>query len=113
MIDLSDGLFGDLNHVCLASGAGAVVEANRLPISAELRASSSLTSAVRLARFAGDDYELCFTAAPAMRSEVKAVETETGVPLTRIGEIRDGSILVTVDGNGVPLPQDDASYQHF
>jgi len=113
MIDLSDGLFGDLNHVCLASGKGAVIEASRLPISDELRASTSLASAVRMALFAGDDYELCFTAAPAMRSEVKVVESETGVPLTRIGEIRDGSEVVTVDGNGVPLPQDDTSYQHF
>jgi thiamine-monophosphate kinase len=113
MIDLSDGLFGDLNHVCQASGKGAVIEARRLPISDELRASAGRASAVRMALFSGDDYELCFTAAPAMRSKVKAVATETGVPLTRIGGIREGSEVVAVDRDGVPLPYGGASYQHF
>ncbi|MFA6037361.1 MAG: thiamine-phosphate kinase [Legionellales bacterium] len=52
-IDISDGLAQDLNHILQASGVGARLHLEKLPISAQGEPLLALT--------AGDDYELCFT----------------------------------------------------
>jgi thiamine-monophosphate kinase len=68
MIDLSDGLVSDLGHILKQSNVGAVVDVDKLPLSATLENAVGLDEAVKLALSAGDDYELCFTI-PARRQE--------------------------------------------
>ncbi len=67
-IDVSDGLLADLGHVCAASGVGACVRAAALPASPALAAACGQDERRVLQLAGGDDYELCFTAAPERRA---------------------------------------------
>ena len=78
-IDVSDGVLGDLGHVCEASGVGADVEIARLPLELGHRALAAAIGADpdALALAGGEDFELLFT---APRDEVPpALATHIGV----------------------------------
>lgn len=64
MMDISDGLASDLRHILKASGVGAQVELNALPLSKELVevCRTHRWRARTIAASAGEDYELLFTA---------------------------------------------------
>ena len=66
-IDVSDGLIADLGHVLEASGVGAVINIERVPVSPWLQGfmdgDGDRERGQELALTAGDDYELCFTVA--------------------------------------------------
>lgn len=118
-LDVSDGLLGDLGHILSASGGlGATLDVTALPISDNLRVQ---TDAVRwsCALAGGDDYELCFTAAPARRAQVLAAAAAAGVTVTRIGQIDAAPGLRLVDGTGQSVPTVTAAlgaqlgYDHF
>lgn len=59
-IDISDGLSADLNHICIASGVGACLRKEAIPVHPLLNKYWA-AKAVDLALTGGDDYELCFT----------------------------------------------------
>jgi thiamine-monophosphate kinase len=92
MIDLSDGLGGDLGHMAAASGCGAVVEAASLPLADGLEAVARAADRdpLELAVAGGEDYEL-LAALPAERfGDAKATLARLDVTLTRIGELTAG-----------------------
>ncbi|MFI4962623.1 MAG: thiamine-phosphate kinase [Legionellales bacterium] len=64
-IDISDGLSADLDHICTASGLGACINRNAIPLHSLLPVYLG-DKAVDLALTGGDDYELCFTV-PALK----------------------------------------------
>jgi thiamine-monophosphate kinase len=111
-IDVSDGLLGDLAHILRRSGVGARIDADALPRSAGL---AGLTPALQLECLlhGGDDYELLFSAAPAQHEAVLAAARDTGVPVTRIGQLEAGSALRVVDGAGQPLEFKAGGFDHF
>lgn len=76
-IDVSDGLLQDLGHVLAASGVGARLELDRLPLSAALRQSAD-QRACELALSGGDDYELCFTLPASVQMKDAGVATCVG-----------------------------------
>lgn len=80
MMDVSDGIAADLPHILEASGVGATVDVQSLPLSPELRrlCASRGWDPADLALCGGEDYELLFTIAPG---------TEPPVPFTVIGTI--------------------------
>jgi thiamine-monophosphate kinase len=86
MLDLSDGLAGDLKHILRASGVSACVDLDRLPISPTLQQYPILTQ-WQHAISGGDDYELCFTAPQNQRDCITNLYSQTGVYCTRIGII--------------------------
>ncbi|MGH8251567.1 MAG: thiamine-phosphate kinase [Steroidobacteraceae bacterium] len=108
-IDISDGLAGDLAKLCAASGIGADIESRELPLSAGLCSAAGAEARLAFALGGGDDYELLFTAAPADRARIGALEA--GVVLRRIGTVSDVA-GVRVDGDP---PERDAGhgFDHF
>ncbi|HCH0557126.1 TPA: thiamine-phosphate kinase, partial [Pseudomonas aeruginosa] len=61
----------------------------------------------------GDDYELCFTAAPQRADEVQAALDFAGVPGARIGRIVAGQGVQALDGAGAPWQAPRVGYDHF
>jgi thiamine-monophosphate kinase len=112
-IDLSDGLVADLGHVLDASGVGASVNVERLPLSAELRACTDVGRIRRLALTAGDDYELCFTVPARRARRLRQVLAGTKVPVARIGQIETRPGLRLVDSRGRVVGVDRYGYEHF
>ncbi|HTZ52213.1 MAG TPA: thiamine-phosphate kinase [Spirochaetia bacterium] len=117
MIDVSDGIAGDLGHICERSGASARLRADCLPVAPENRALSRQVrgNEWHFALRGGEDYELLFTAPPARAAELaRAITAETGTPVADIGEILPPdrpSELVLAGGEHVPLG--GAGWDHF
>ena len=111
-IDVSDGLLGDLGHILERSSLGAVIDADALPFG-EVLASQQLSIKREFALNGGDDYELCFTAPPALRESVQAIAIDTGVALTRIGRITTEPGLYVTDASGNALATNSRSFDHF
>jgi thiamine-monophosphate kinase len=107
LIDISDGLSTDLMRLCQASGAGAKIDAERVPRPARVKTEHSLA----LALHGGEDYELLFTV--PRRKLAKLPARHRGVPLHNIGQICRALdiLLVLRDGSEVPLAP--AGYDHF
>ena len=105
MIDLSDGLSTDLEHICEESHVGAEIEAEAIP-RAQVGAGKKRVG-LELALHGGDDYELLFTSAAAVPAEV------AGVRVTRIGRIvrSAGMRLIGADGKTRPLAA--GGWEHF
>lgn len=115
-MDLSDGLAGDLAKLCAASGVGARVETERLPISDGLRAAASELGqdTAALALSGGEDYELLLSVLPADVDAVQAATAEVGVPCTVIGEIvRTGLRVIAPDGTETDLADAGRGWDHF
>jgi thiamine-monophosphate kinase len=106
-IDLSDGLSTDLRHLCEASGVGAQVSEDLLPLPTTLEYPHRTRLA--LALNGGEDYQLLFTVPPG-----KEIPASLGdVLLHRIGEIRRSKeiLMVATDGRQSALPP--GGYDHF
>ena len=115
MLDISDGLAGDLAHLASASGVTAQVDADALPLSPAVRRETR-EATLRYALGGGDDYELCFAAAPEARTEVEAAGTASGVAVARIGTIlagRGGAPVTYADASGNVLALQLGGYDHF
>jgi len=113
-IDISDGLFADLNHLLSASGVGARIELSRIPMGAALSGLPDESARWKYALAGGDDYELCFTAPEAAAREINARLAACGCRATAIGSITEGSDLqwIGAEGNAVEFG-DTGGYQHF
>jgi thiamine-monophosphate kinase len=112
-IDISDGLLADLGHVCAASGIGAEVALDALPASAALRAAFGDASRCALQASGGDDYELCFTAAPQARAALARIAAQSDTALTRIGRLVTGAGVQALTADGVPWMSARTGYTHF
>lgn len=112
-IDISDGLLADLGHVLAASGTGAVLHWPAIPLSAAARHFGQLAEFPTLVLAGGDDYELCFTADVARRSDLVALAQRLGVGLTRIGEITAAPGLQVLKEGGSEMRIAREGYVHF
>ena len=114
-IDVSDGLSGDLRHLCAAGRVGAEIELEKLPISPACRAYSDAAghSPVQLALTGGEDYELLFTAAPGSRSKIEHQARILGYRVTCIGTIRPKRFGIQMSSGGRRHPLPVTSYEHF
>ena len=117
MLDVSDGLTGDLGHLLEASGTGARIELARLPRSpalAQKLEGPERALALGCLLAGGDDYELLFTAPLAKRSAVAALAKTASVPLTRIGTVLPRAEGLRVeDEQGAPIAAMPRAFDHF
>jgi len=110
MIDISDGLLGDLAHICERSNVGALLIQEQLPVSDELRrgAASLGKSPYDFMFRASDDYELIITCDPGNIHSIRtAVSSICDVPLKEVGRIIDASEGIKLklpDGRLEPVP---------
>lgn len=112
-LDISDGLVGDLGHLCERSNVSIEVDAALLPLSESYRAYVANGGNLDLALNGGDDYELAFTASPDQQQRMAAISKANDILLTRIGTVvepRDSRVAVSLDGlNYRPAN----SFEHF
>lgn len=111
-IDLSDGLASDLKHILRASGVGASVDVNALPISDALRAFKGGERGIVMALTGGDDYELCFTIASNNEAAMLERLSEIEVTPHRIGIIESDTGLRWL-GNAAFENLNLNGYKHF
>ena len=109
MIDVSDGLAQDLGHILKASGVGAVLQLDQLPVSSDI-AKLEQEKKWQLALAGGDDYELCFTISP--QNYHLLAQQKLDVNLTIIGQITK-NLGLTFFQNGVDYSIQFHGYQHF
>lgn len=104
-IDISDGLVGDLEHLCQSSRVGAEVYLEKIPVSGDPENILELVTA-------GDDYELMFTAPENYRAKIAALSAELRLPLSEIGKITPGTGVVVFDENKAKVIFDKTGYRH-
>ncbi|MGH2637609.1 MAG: thiamine-phosphate kinase [Actinomycetota bacterium] len=115
MMDLSDGLAKDLSRLCRASGVGARVELDAVPISSALLdgAPALGVDALELAIGGGEDYELLATLGEAdAESARRSLREQFDVTLTVVGTIIEGSSVIGVGADG-EAPLVPAGWDHF
>jgi thiamine-monophosphate kinase len=98
MIDVSDGLAADVNHLCEESHCGAVLRAAAIPISDAARGLNGGRSPLERALGDGEDFELALAVAPADGERLLRTQPVPGVTLHHIGEcVAAGLWLEEVD----------------
>ena len=107
MMDISDGIASDLRHILKASGVGAEVDLERIPLSYELREVCQKYgwNIHELAAAGGEDFELLFTA-PAEIANI------VDFPIYPIGKIVEGSKICWMD-NKKRTNFGATGYEHF
>jgi thiamine-monophosphate kinase len=115
MLDLSDGLGGDVAHLARAAELAAILQADALPLHPALaRARLSSVEALRYALTGGEDYELCFAARPGtMQAHQAAFNREFGIGLQLVGHFEQGEGVHVRSGDGSRVALSQAGYQHF
>jgi len=113
MIDLSDGLSSDLNHLCKESNVGAAIDAAAIPLDEDVRhlCGRRALDPLALALHGGEDFELLFTVPP--ENVARLPKRVDGAAISRIGEITDqtGSIKVTEQNHVWDLRPE--GFEHF
>ena len=113
-LDVSDGLMADLGHIAKASGLSATVEAEAVSLPPALvRALGSGRELWAAVLSGGDDYELLFTAAPAMAAAITDLSRDLDLPLTRIGRMSAGQGTRVLDGRGQEMALSSSGWTHF
>lgn len=112
VLDISDGLLADLTHILEASAVGAALDWPAMPKPLLQQSAVSEAMLQQAVMAGGDDYELCFTAAPQHRDALSALAAQLALPLHRIGHITEAPGLQVFDGEAaVVLSQ--KGYAHF
>jgi thiamine-monophosphate kinase len=115
MIDLSDDLLKSLDLLREASGAGAAIRLDRLPLSAALRrfARAAGCDPVEMAVCGGEDFELLFATAANLRA-VRKVFRDGGIqtPVRLIGRV-GGKRLRWLDRRGREVAPRWSGYEQF
>lgn len=113
-MDVSDGLVGDLAKMMRASGTGATLDLDAVPLSEAARSAVAADPDLLVAAVTGgDDYEILATIPPAAAGEFEAAALQSGMAVTRLGVVTPAAGEVMVLRNGQPVPLGRGSYSHF
>ena len=115
--DISDGLAGEVKHICAMSSVGAVIRAGEIPFAAGVDEVAQLagTSREDLSLFGGEDYELVFTAPKTKFEKIKRVIfEETGTKVAKVGEtVSAGQGIKTMQTDGRLSDLRGGGFEHF
>jgi thiamine-monophosphate kinase len=113
-MDVSDGLAGDLGKLVRASGVGAEVEAERVPLSRAARhALAADPGALETILTGGDDFEVLATVPPKKLAGFMAAARRARVPATAIGRVTAGQGTRFIGFDGEELSFRRVSFSHF
>ena len=110
MIDVSDGLLIDLKRILGASGVGARLDYERIPVSAKMRSACRRFGfdERELVLSGGEDYVLLFTVSEENEKKLR----RDGIGYSLIGKVNRGRGLIVRD-SGMPLAVRNAGFDHF
>ena len=113
MIDVSDGLSSDLNHLCSASRVGALIDSSLLPIDSQVTelCGRRALDPLQLALHGGEDFELIFTVKPG--DVARLPRRVDGTQITRIGEIRNENEGVQIREGARVWELNPGGWKHF
>lgn len=96
MMDISDGLSTDLNRICTASGVGAIVESEKIPLSPQAQQTDN---AIQSALNDGEDFELLFAIDQDQLAQLMQ-KWDMSTPIAQIGRFTSQPqiLLQTPDG---------------
>ncbi len=109
MMDISDGLSSDLNRICRASGVGAIIEAERIPISDEAKKSKD---PLKAALNDGEDFELLFTLGEKQYKKLHRL-WKGPTPITHIGAITSSKKMQIKTADGRIRDLKPGGYDHL
>lgn len=113
MIDVSDGLAGDLGLIMEASGVGAALDLPALPMSAAVAEQVASTGDWSLPLASGDDYELCFCAPPEHQFIIRSMAAGLACGLAVVGRVRADPGLVLHGPDQAVVSLERTGYDHF
>jgi thiamine-monophosphate kinase len=105
MLDISDGLAADVNHICEESNCGAVLVAERIPISDLARQLYDRGTFLEHALGDGEDFELVLAVAPDEGRKLLEQQPVAGINLAWIGECTaERELYLELNGQRRQLP---------
>jgi thiamine-monophosphate kinase len=113
-MDLSDGLYGDLDKLLGRSAVAAELDASQIPVAAAVRALFP-DRWFEMATRGGEDYELLLTIPENRFPDLQAAAAEVGSTMTAIGRIIDGTAgaIVAIEADGTRTPVATGAFDHF
>ncbi len=111
LIDISDGLIADLTHILQSSGVGAILEADRIPITQAAQNMTDSLTPLEHALCDGEDFELLWTM-PEQSWEQYLACTDCPVQVHPIGRIVAGTGWQLLDSQGNTLDCQTHGYIH-
>src|SRR5207302_7202903 len=103
MIDVSDGLAADVDHICKESCCGAVLRALAIPIHADVQRLGDSRSTLEHALADGEDFELAFAVSRTDGKRLLATQPIAGLTLTHVGECVDDGLWIEENEQRRPL----------
>ena len=104
MIDVSDGLAGNVYHLCEESHCGAVLHAEAIPISDAARMLTDGRSPLEHALSDGEDFELVFAVTADEGQHLLRTQPIAGVTLAVVGKCVEQGLWLEEQGRRQPLP---------
>ena len=115
-IDVSDGVWKELNHIALSSGVKLRIKSQWLPLSPLLKRECRRLEKdpIKMLLFGGEDYELLFTSSLSL-AEVKRRLQNAGsrAPIHEIGWVEKGKSVEIFDETEQIYLLEDETFQHF
>ncbi len=115
MIDISDGILSDFEHIADLSGVGGIIHLNALPYSESFR-----TMAEKLPMFpfnmllsGGEDYQLAFTAHAGNREKISNIMKKSGIPASPVGIVTSLPGVTVLRPDGTPYLLQKHGFNHF
>jgi len=112
MIDISDGLLADANHIAESSDCGIAIELERIALFPGVAGIATLCGKDEgiFAAQSGEEFELLFTIS---KDDIVAIlSADIDYPVTEIGHIRSGD-GVKITRNGNPISIKETGWRHF
>lgn len=115
MIDISDGLLADFAHIAELSGVGGTLHLDALPTSNAFQAATRCLSSFphQLILAGGEDYELCFTAQPALREKIAQLMKKCGIEATPVGIVTNLPGVTVLQSDGTLCELQTPGFNHF